>query len=699
MPPLSVIVLHLKRFWHRLTEPSPGVMDLEVRQRIKLLSVLLLLQTGVLVAFWLGYVALSLPIVGAVGIGLGIGVTLFSLFLTRTGLYRAAPVIMVVGGYLLIWLMSLLMSPLYTATILNFFALVVFFCSLVYSTRITLLMVALCVGGTLLLPVISPIIPISPPLFLANVTLYLLISVVAYIRRQDWLYLQVSESRYRSLMDASTEIMIVHDGEGRILDVNSGFERLLGYTCAEVVGKDSIQLVVPADRERVLRVWRQAAAPVTMRVINKQQQILDIEVIFRTMNYQGVPAHIIIGRDITIQKRAEQARIENELRYEALFNQTADGVLIISLDGIILSVNQQAAAMLRCETADIIGRNYRDFMVELPQENTTTLQYLKAGGQIPIYERQFRRKDGTMFAGEVNAMLVRDADGLPLYLQSLVRDISVRKQMEDQKFELALQRERMRILQSFIDDASHYFRTPLTALKTGLYLLPRFAHLPDKQNEQLDTMNIQVGRLEQLLEDLLTVVRLEQESSDMTRNARVNVNKLLLQLLPRFVNETHEHDWKFIPCSQPLEVFGDRHRLAHALSNLLTNARKYTPSGGKITITTMRYDSIVVIEIRDTGIGIPAAEQPRIFDNFYRGDTARTVDTDSSGMGLPITLKIITTHRGIIRVFSAPGTGSIFQLALPAAGNWSRLTAESVAQSGVPQPQLGSPDSVSSTPI
>jgi PAS domain S-box-containing protein len=591
---------------------------------------------------------------------------------------------------MIIFFMALLLPPNYTATVLNFFLLIIFFCSLVYSSAVTVGLIAVCSAAILLLPRLNPALSISPPLFLGNVAVYCLMAVVAYIRRLDWLYLHTSESRYRSLMEVSLEIMVVHDGEGRILDVNSGFEKLLGYTRQEIIGMGSIELVAPTDQSRVLKAWRQnVLTPVIMKVITRDKHIRDLEMSFRTLEYQGVPAHLIIGHDITEKNQAETARLENELRYAALFNGTADAVLISSLEGIILSVNQQAAAMLRCGSQELIGRPYRDFIVDATQpDSTTTLHHLKAGAHIPIYERQFRRKDGTLFSGEVNAVLVRDAAGLPLYLQSLIRDISARKQMEDQKFELALQREKLRILQSFIDDVSHYFRTPLTALKTGVYLLPRFAHLPDKQHEQLATMTIQIARLEQLLEDLLMVVRLEQESTDTTRNTRVNINKLLLQLLPRFINETHEHEWKFLPCSDALEVIGDKHRLAHAISNILSNARTYTPVGGKIMVRTLRYDTWAVLEIMDTGIGIAPVDQPRIFDNFYRGDAARTLDSDSSGMGLPISLKIIHLHRGMIRMLSAPGQGTIFQILLPTAGNWTRITPEAVAHSGLPDLSL-----------
>ncbi len=686
MQSFSGVSAHLAHWWQQLTEPSVDIINLETRQRVKLLTVLLFLQAAVLVIFAVAYVALGLESVGFIGILLEIGVTFFSLFLARTGLHWAASIIAVIGALFIIWLMALLLPPNYTASVLNFFQLIIFFCSLFYSIYITLGMIAVCIVATLLLPLLNPALSISLPLFLGSVAVYFLMAVVAYIRRLDWLYLHTSESRYRSLMEASTEIMLVHDGEGRILDVNSGFEKLFGYSREEVMGKGSIELVAPTDQRRVLKVWRQnVLTPVAMKVITRDKQTRILEMSFRTVVYQGVPAHIIVGHDITTKNQAEATRLENELRYAALFDGTADGVLISSLEGIILSVNQQAAAMLRCDTQEIIGRPYRDFMVDTPQpDSTSTLQYLKAGAHIPIYERQFRRKDGTVFAGEVNAMLVRDASGHPLYLQSLIRDINARKQMEEQKFELALQREKLKILQSFIDDASHYFRTPLTALKTGVYLLPRFAHLPDKQHEQLETMNIQIARLEQLLEDLLTVVRLEQESTDTTRNTRVNINKLLLQLLPRFVNETHQHEWKFLPTHESVEVFGDRHRLAHALSNILSNARAYTPGGGKIMVRTLRHDSWVIVEVFDTGIGIAAADQPRIFENFYRGDAARSIEADSSGMGLPIALKIITLHRGVMRVFSEPGVGSLFQIVLPAAGNWTRLTAESADYHNLP---------------
>jgi PAS domain S-box-containing protein len=620
----------------------------------------------------------------AAGILLSVGVYALS----RTRYYYAAAWLTILLWYLFMVVIDREGSAPDNAH--YFFAIIIFLIHMLLPLRQMLIMLLL----TLVLETVLVLLHPSSSLLVAlifNGIVAIFVSSTGFLRHRDVQRLRQSEARYRSLMEAATETLVVFGEHGVIIDVNPAFEQLTGCTLSEMRGKNVLDLIAAEDRERVRQHWRSGqTGPLQAGVRRKDGGLRRVEMWMRREQYQGQPARLVAARDITDQVLIERGRRDLERRYQALFNNTADAVYTIGPDGSILSANARALEMMRAQRHEVEGSNYTSFMApEEAQRARQTIDRLLEGERQPLYERRFRRKDGSQFVAEVNAMPVLDEEGQVLYIQSIVRDTTDRRRMEEREFELALQRERMKILQNFIDDASHYFRTPLTNLKTGTYLLTRFAHVPDKQREQLAMMTLQMTRLEQLLDDLLMVARLEKEAGDDTRKTRVDVNKLILQLLSIYFgdNAPHRQLLDFQPDQHLLEVFGDRNRLSDAISNVLLNARNYTPAEGSITIRTCMQHGMVVIEVQDSGIGIEDEDLPRIFDNFYRAESARAMDTTGSGMGLPITRKIIQMHRGVMRVFSTPGQGSTFQIILPPAGDWTTVTQELAAV--VPPPAAG----------
>lgn len=678
----SFVFTLLRRLEHWLIDPPAEPLSVEQGQRQRLISALMLLHVALIGLFLILQPLLhsSSDEISVSAFGLVITLVLYAA--ARTRYYNRAAVVLIGVWYIVGFIVEIVYRPNFSVQ--PFLVIPVFIISLLFSLNSTVLAVIILLLTQVLLG------PLTAGRFNAATPLLFTTGVSAFIvfttsqRQHDTERLRLSEARYRNLMDASGEALMIQTLKGVILDVNPGFERLMGYTREETVGQRAVDWLHPPARELLL-AHRDTSSdtPVQVEARHKDGTIRILEVAIRPHTYQGQPAYVVIAHDVTHRQEAERERLEHEQRYQALFNNTADAVFIIKLDGIILSANQRALEMLRASREDVEGQNYENYMQpEEARRSRTTMNRVISGDAQPIFQRRFRRKDGTQFIGEVNMMLVRDSHKNPLYLQSVVRDTTERRKMEEREFELALQRERMKILQKFIDDASHYFRTPLTNLKTSAYLLSRFAHVPDKQREHLGVMKIQIERMEQLLDDLLMVARLDKEAGDETRNTAIDINRLILQLLPGYFGDNQTatvHQWEFLPSSEPAEVFGDRNRLSVAISNVITNARTYTPEGGTITIRTYLQHRMVVIEVQDTGIGIEAEDLAHIFDNFYRADAARVIDSTGSGMGLSIALKIVEMHRGVMRVASEPGKGSTFQLVLPLAGDWTTVTQEMAA--------------------
>jgi signal transduction histidine kinase len=243
-------------------------------------------------------------------------------------------------------------------------------------------------------------------------------------------------------------------------------------------------------------------------------------------------------------------------------------------------------------------------------------------------------------------------------------DITSRSQLEERNLELAVEREKVRIIGNFVRDASHDFRTPLSILNTNLYLL-RKSQDREQQAQRIVEMEKQVMQLNDLLDQLITMTRLDTGTEqNMTR---VNLNELVRDVYDRVYSAARDKNLTArlvmddsIP---PLEV--DIMQLSQALNNFVSNSIQYTPEGGDVVIETSLRGDQAAVEIRDTGIGIPAKDLPYIFDRFFRTDPARSRTTGGSGLGLPIAKKIVELHGGKILVESTLGAGSTFTILLP----------------------------------
>lgn len=249
----------------------------------------------------------------------------------------------------------------------------------------------------------------------------------------------------------------------------------------------------------------------------------------------------------------------------------------------------------------------------------------------------------------------------------VARDITDQKRAEQQTRDLIAERERMRALTEFVQNVSHDFKTPLSILKTSLYLLDKVSD-PGKQQRQIMVMEQQTQRLTNLLEGMLSMTRLDQE---IILNLQViDLNHLIDEIHASKLSLAAQKGLttQIKPSEESLEIQADIAELEQALLNILDNAIQYTPLGGMVTLRTSRKDTMAVIEILDTGIGISKADLPHIFERLYRADKARSTATGGVGLGLSIAQKIIQLHGGDIIVSSMPDKGTTIRILLPVAG-------------------------------
>lgn len=248
-----------------------------------------------------------------------------------------------------------------------------------------------------------------------------------------------------------------------------------------------------------------------------------------------------------------------------------------------------------------------------------------------------------------------------------VVDVTERKVAAAQALELAVERERVGVLSRFINDASHDLMTPLTVMKTHLYLAQK-ATEPSKKEKYLRKMDAQVSRLQQMITSMLELVRLDKIVPADLETAVIDVRTLLADLAPQYQAAADARGQQLalqLP-QTPLWVSADAKRMQTAVSNLIDNALKYSTEGGTVILSAEPLPGQVSVTITDYGVGIAASDLPHIFKRFYRTAAHRPTNS-GAGLGLSITKRIVEAHQGQICVESDVDKGSVFQILLPAA--------------------------------
>jgi PAS domain S-box-containing protein len=266
-------------------------------------------------------------------------------------------------------------------------------------------------------------------------------------------------------------------------------------------------------------------------------------------------------------------------------------------------------------------------------------------------ELRLQRHDGNPLDVSVTCVRVSTGEGHPLSTVTMVRDIGIERALQERKLQ-------------FVANASHELRTPITNLKTRLYLLRK---QPARFDEHLAVVEEVVDRLERLVERMLDISRIERGVISIRRER--HDLRTLVERVARVQRGEAERKGLTLGLEvprDPIEALVDWERLVQVLTNLVINAINYTPAGGRITIRLYGQQShdeslpMACVEVEDTGQGIPADALPNIFEPFFRASP----DSIGSGLGLSIVKEIVDLHGGTVSVDSQIGRGTVFAIRL-----------------------------------
>jgi PAS domain S-box-containing protein len=441
------------------------------------------------------------------------------------------------------------------------------------------------------------------------------------------------------------------------------FETKEPYVCIDI-RKNPIYKNRSMEREGVIST---AAAPVMSK-----NRVLGIMVVGsrRLHRFRKREIKLLMAFGSQLGAALENAELYQDVTkskayIENLVENAADLIITTDLDDRILTWNRGAEVLFGYDKDEVIGKH---LSILLPPERFHELEEMRAkvqiSGALRDIEIRSKRKDGVMIYLSLSVSPIRDLEGKIVGFLRVAKDITEKKRYERRLKEL----DKMK--SDFVSNVSHELRTPLTSIKGSVdnMLDGLTGSLNEKQVRYLSRIKSNTDRLSRLINDLLDLSRIEA--------GRVEVRPTTLPLAA-LAEEVAEHLKALaaeklirieVPSADPsVTVWADRDKVTQVLMNLIGNAVKFTPQGGKITVAVEKNgNDYIQISVADTGPGILPEERNRIFSKFYQVANIEKQKPKGSGLGLAISKALVEMHGGKIWMESEIGRGSTFYFTLPA---------------------------------
>ncbi|XQQ06533.1 MAG: PAS domain S-box protein [Leptolyngbya sp. IPPAS B-1204] len=514
--------------------------------------------------------------------------------------------------------------------------------------------------------------------------------------------LRESEERLRLLIEGVRDYAIFAlDPEGRFVSWNTGAERILGYSEAEIFGRSFSCIFTSEDiasgrpDEALQIAINEGQAQDDRWHVRKDGSLFwangVITPLYDTVgNLRGFSK---ILRDNTEVKQAQDALQASEERFRSLIENVQDyAIFMLDPEGRVASWNRGSEAVLGYPESEILGRHFSHFFPPeliaqgLPEQELTMTVTEGRSQQ----ERLHVRKDGTRFwASEVMTAL-RDETGRLRGFSKVMRDVTERKRAETERAQLLEDEQAARAeaeaanraKDEFLAIISHELRTPLTAIAGWVGMLRTGMLDEERATLALETIERNANLQAQLIEDLLDISRIIRGelrlacavvslAEVITAAAeavcpKIREKQLQFELLLNSSAGKMENQESAAP---DILVWGDADRLQQVVWNLLANAVKFTPEGGRVTVQLERIEQaepLAQITVADTGIGIRADFLPHVFDRFRQADSTSTRSYTGLGLGLAIARYLVEAHNGTITAASSgEGQGATFTVRLP----------------------------------
>lgn len=497
--------------------------------------------------------------------------------------------------------------------------------------------------------------------------------------------LRESEERYKKLFELSPDAICVHC-DGKIVLANPATERLfdmkdprgiIGRNVMDFVHPDYIQIA----KNRIDTIYKGGMTTpfIEEKFISNDGTIIDVEVGTSAYQYKNKSAVLVVARNINIRKKIERELRENESLLREITDNISDMVIKTDIDGKIKYITAAQKEMLGHGSDNAIEKCIFDFIYQGDKKNVLRkIRKLITSTSNQKFQCRCLHANGSTVWLEICGDKLFDENNKVKGLIFSARDITKRLEIEEvikensEKTRLlnqAIEYDRFRT--DFFANISHELRTPINVILGTLQLMELkfkelFSENEEKSKRYLRTMKQNCYRLVRLIDNLIDVTKIDAGYFEihLSNCNIINVVEEITLSVAEYVENKGisllfdtEIEEKIIAC--------DKEKIERIMLNLISNAIKFTNSGGNISINIFEREANIVISVRDTGIGIPKEKQECIFDRFIQVDKSLTRNREGSGIGLSLVKALVEMHGGKIFLESEIDIGSEFSFELP----------------------------------
>jgi len=484
-------------------------------------------------------------------------------------------------------------------------------------------------------------------------------------------------------LESAANGIVITDHQGTIQWVNPAYSQLTGSSAAEAIGQKAWYLKpLPDGSLPHPAIWKTVSAGQVWHgeLANRSKDgscYIEEMTITPVVDATGVISHCVaIKQDVTARKQAEEQLLETVRQLEeqyrvaetarsearAIFDATSEAMVLLSPEGEFLALNRSFEEFFAFKAEELLGQQFFKRFADVERIFADTSPFrtgLAASAEDPerVLHAELQQVWPVQRELQLYSPPVRNAEGEFVGRLYAFRDVTRDREIDRMKSE-------------FVSLVSHELRTPLTSITGYLEMVldGDAGELAEEQRDYLEIVKRNTDRLACLVTDLLDVSRIEAGKIEL---------KLLPQDLPALIKTAVESMQPMCQAKQQQlavqvaatlpPVQGDANRIIQILTNFISNACKYTPEQGSISVVARLAEGETVVEVRDTGIGLSAADQQQLFSKFFRADNSTTRQVGGTGLGLWITRSLVELHGGRIEVESSPGKGSTFRFTLPLA--------------------------------
>jgi PAS domain S-box-containing protein len=481
-------------------------------------------------------------------------------------------------------------------------------------------------------------------------------------------------ARFEALLESIGDGVSVTDEKGVLVYLNPAAEKITQYQAKEAIGKNLFDLlkatdfegkpVAPETRPLYRALHNKITSSATLMYMRKDKGFFPASVTTSAVILdKKAVGSITTFHDITDELAKQRLIEEQRAKYESLITSIGEGIVAVDTDGRVIFANQAVERMTGLKTADCFGKKWvetqKAFDMDgkpMPPESHPIIAAIKAG-KVMSSNLIFERQDKSTFPITATASPVI-IGGKVVGAVAAFKDITKEMEVDKAKSE-------------FVSLASHQLKTPMAAIKWYLELLTSgdAGKLNKDQKSYLSEIQQSNLRMNGLVDALLNVSRIElgtfiiePEPSNVLKIADEAASELEPQIRAKKIKFTKTYDRK-LP-----EMMVDRKLINIIFQNLLSNAVKYTPAKGKVALNIKRSGEDVMIAVSDSGMGIPANQQDKIFKRMFRAENAVSSQTEGTGLGLYLVKSILENAGGKIWFESAEGKGANFYVTLPLSG-------------------------------